>query len=403
MDLSDSPEEAAFRAECRAWLEANAPQRRYGTTLMDNLTDQADTPETVAAARAWQVRKLEAGWGAITWPKEFGGRGGGPMQQIIFDQEESGFDVPTRVLDIGLGLAGPTLLAHGTPEQKARWLPPLLRGEEIWCQLFSEPDAGSDLAALKTRAVADGDDWVVSGQKVWTSGAHHAHWGMLLARTDPNVPKSKGITYFVLDMRSKGVEVVPLRQMTGGAHFTEVFFDEVRVPADCVIGTVNGGWAVGRTTLFSERALVGRMLGNDSMTSDLIDLATAGGSRPAALDRDELARLYALASIVRYSGYRVLTSISKMGIPGLEATTLKLQVGELFARAAGLALRMEGAGGMGRSRWVEMLLSAPALRLGGGTDEIMKNLIGEMVLGLPREPDVDRHTPFRELKVGTQR
>ena len=199
------------------------------------------------------------------------------------------------------------------------------------------------------------------------------------------------------------VEVVPLRQMTGGAHFSEVFFDEVRVPADCVVGTVNGGWAVGRTTLFSERALVGRMLGNDSMTDDLIDLATAGGRRPEPIDRDELARLYAVASVVRYTGYRLLTSISRTGIPGIEATTLKLQVGELFARAAGFALSLEGAPGMGRSRWVEMLLSAPALRLGGGTDEIMKNLIGEMVLGLPREPDVDRNTPFRELKVGTQR
>jgi acyl-CoA dehydrogenase len=403
MDLSDSPGEVAFRAEVRAWLGANAPQRRYGTTVMDNLTDKADTPEIVAAARAWQARKFEAGWGAITWPTEYGGRAGGAMQQIIFDQEESCFDVPTRVLEIGLGLAGPTLLAHGTPEQKARWLLPLVRGEEIWCQLFSEPDAGSDLAALKTRAIADGDAWIVSGQKVWTSGAHHAQWGMLLARTDPDVPKSKGITYFVVDMHAEGVEVVPLRQITGGAHFNEVFLDGVRIPGDCVVGTVNGGWAVGRTTLFSERALVGRMLGNDSMTTDLIGLATAGGRHLGAVDRDELARLCILAAVIRYSGYRVLTSISRTGIPGMEATTLKLQVGDLFARAAGLACRLEGASGMGRGRWAEMLLSAPALRLGGGTDEIMKNLIGEMALGLPREPDLDRNTPFRDLKVGTQR
>lgn len=404
MDLSDSPGEAAFRAECRAWLEANAARRCGGISLMDNLTDtEADKPETVAAAQAWQARKFAAGWAAVTWPREYGGRAGTTMQQIIFDQEESGFDVPTRVLEIGLGLAGPTLLAHGTPEQKARWLPPLVRGEEIWCQLFSEPDAGSDLAGLKTRAVPDADGWVVTGQKVWTSGAHHAHWGMLLARTDPDVPKSKGITYFALDMRTPGVEVVPLRQMTGGAHFTEVFFDGVRVPSDCVIGPVNGGWAVARTTLFAERAMVGRMLGNDSMTASLLDHAAGGARRPGDLDRDELARLYALASVVRYSGYRVLTSISQTGIPGPEATTLKLQVGELFARAAGLALRLEGAAGMGRDHWADMLLSAPALRLGGGTDEIVKNLIGEMVLGLPREPDVDRQTPFRELKVGTQR
>lgn len=400
MDLNDSPREAAFRAECRAWLQAHAAPRAVDSTLTDMLSDEADTPETVAAACAWQAAKHADGWGAITWPPEYGGRGGSPMEQIIFDQEESAFAVPTRVLDIGLGLAGPTLLAHGTPEQKARWLPPLVRGEEVWCQLFSEPDAGSDLGGLKTRAVPGEGGWVVSGQKVWTSGAHHADWGMLLARTDPEVPKTRGITYFVLDMHAPGVEAIPLRQITGGAHFSEVFFDGVFIPHDRVLGAVNGGWAVARTTLFSERAMVGRMLGNQNLAASLLELGAAAGGGAA---RDELALLYTLASVIRFSGYRVLTSISHTGVPGPEATTLKLQLGELFARLGRLALDVEGAASMGRTRWGDVMLSAPALRLGGGTDEIVRNLIGEMVLGLPREPAPDHNVPFRELKVGTQR
>jgi alkylation response protein AidB-like acyl-CoA dehydrogenase len=400
MDLNDSPREAAFRAECRAWLQAHAAPRTASSMLTDMLSDEADTPDKVAEAQAWQKTKHAAGWGAITWPPEFGGRGGTPMEQIIFDQEEARCEVPTRVLEIGLGLAGPTLLAHGTPEQKARWLLPLVQGTEIWCQLFSEPDAGSDLAGLKTRAVADDGGWLVSGQKVWTSGAHHADWGMLLARTDPEVPKTRGLTYFVLDMHSPGVEVVPLRQITGGSHFTEVFFDQVRVLPDQVLGAVNGGWAVARTTLFSERAMVGRMLGNQGLGAYILDIAATSRGEAA---RDDLAALYTLASVIRYSGYRTLAAISQTGIPGPEAITLKLQLGELFARTARLALDLEGAAGMGQDRWAQMLLSAPALRLGGGTDEIVKNLIGEMVLGLPREPSVDHNVPFRELKVGTLR
>jgi alkylation response protein AidB-like acyl-CoA dehydrogenase len=374
MDLSDNPEEAAFRSECRTWLEANAPHRSAsGEHGVLSLFRSA--PDDLVVAKAWQARKADAGWAGLTWPVEYGGRGASPMQQVIFNQEVSAFDVPEVLFAIGVLMAGPTLIAHATPEQQARWLPPLRRGEQIWCQLFSEPDAGSDLASLRTAAVQDGEEWVVNGQKVWSSGAQYSDRGMLLVRTDPDAQKHAGIT------------VRPLKQMNGGAHFNEVFFEDVRVPAHDIVGDVNAGWTVTITTLLNERLMAGGLLGQDEMVGSLIALAKERGANRDPLVRDALARVLELTHTLRYLNYRMLTDISRTGMPGPEASIAKLMTARLYADATDLALRILGpAGAACGSPWQASRLEAPALRIGGGTDEVLKNIIGERILGLPREP-----------------
>jgi alkylation response protein AidB-like acyl-CoA dehydrogenase len=386
MDLSDNPKEAAFRAECRSWLEANVPRRNqdreHGVLSLFRSSD-ADLVE----ARAWQAKKADAGWAGLTWPVEYGGRGALPIQQVIFNQEVAGFDAPEMLFAIGVHMGGPTLISHASEEQRARWLRPLLRGEDIWCQLFSEPDAGSDLASLRTTAVLDGDEFVVNGQKVWSSGAHYADWGMLLARTDPAAPRHAGISWIGLDMRTPGITVRPLKQMNGGAHFNEVFLEAVRVPVANVVGAVNDGWAVTTTTLLNERLMAGDLLGQDDMVGALIELARSCGANQSRLIRHDLARIVEATHTLRYLNYRLLTAISRTGFPGPEAAVAKLATARLFADAADLALRILGPGGVaGASPWQQARLEAPALRIGGGTDEVLKNVIGERVLGLPREP-----------------
>ena len=259
MDFDDTKEEAAFREQVRAWLKENAREREPGQLSTSHSFSDFDEI-FVTEGRAWQRRMYDGGWAGITWPVEYGGRGGSFVEAIIFRQEESRFDVASGLFAVGIGMAGPTIIAHGTDEQRRRYLPAMLRGEEVWCQLFSEPGAGSDLASLATRAVRDGEEWVVNGQKVWSSGAHHSDMGILLARTDPDLPKHRGITFFIVDMRSPGIEVRPLRQMTGGATFNEVFFTDVRVPVTNVVGEVNGGWRAMMTTLANERSTGGGTL-----------------------------------------------------------------------------------------------------------------------------------------------
>jgi alkylation response protein AidB-like acyl-CoA dehydrogenase len=387
MDLTDSAEEAHFRAECRSWLEANAPRRSAGNGVPSLFRSASDDPAGLAAARAWQARKADGGWAGLTWPVAYGGRGAPAMHQVIFNQEIAAYDVAEIVFAIGQHMAGPTLIAHATPAQQQRWLPPLQRGEEIWCQLFSEPDAGSDLASLRTTAVAEGDDWVVNGQKVWSSGAHYSDWGMLLARTDPAAPKHAGITWFGLDMRTPGVTVKPLRQMNGRAHFNEVFFTDVRVGARHVVGDVHAGWTVAVTTLLSERLMAGDLLGADDLVEALVQLARARGRADDRVVRDGLARVAIAARTLRYLNYRMLTTISHSGMPGPEASVAKLATARLFADAGDLALSLLGpAGAACDSAWQAARLEAPALRLGGGTDEVLKNVIAERVLGLPRDP-----------------
>jgi acyl-CoA dehydrogenase len=287
------------------------------------------------------------------------------------------------------------VIAHGTDEQKTRWLRPLLRGEEIWCQLFSEPSAGSDLASLRTSAVRDGDNWIINGQKVWSSGAHHSQRGMLLVRTDPEVPKHKGITYFGLDMDTPGIDIRPLRQITGGAHFNEVFFTDVRVPDSDRIGDVNTGWGVAQTTLLNERAAISQLIGEGTIARGLVELArraeAAGrcGSSDARV-RQDIAAVAIEEAILRYIGFRIVTAFSRGAFPGPEASVAKLAIARLVRHGADVAMQLGGAGAISGEPelrdWTLSFLVAPSLRIAGGSDEIQRNIIGERVLGLPKEP-----------------
>ena len=287
MDFDDTEEEAAFRAEVHAWMKANARERDPGQLSTSHSFYDFDDI-FVKEGKLWQRLIYEGGYAGITWPREFGGRGGTFVEQMIFKQEEAKFDVASSLFAVGIGMAGPTIIGHGTDEQRRRYLPAMLKGEEVWCQLFSEPGAGSDLASLSTRAVRDGDEWVVNGQKVWSSGAHHSDMGILLARTDPDAPKHRGITFFLLDMHSPGVEVRPLRQMTGGATFNEVFLTDVRVPAANVVGEVNRGWHATMTTLANERGSGG----GTSSFPQILQLARDCGSTTDPIIRQRLARCF---------------------------------------------------------------------------------------------------------------
>ena len=261
MDFEETEEESQFRAEVRAWLDAHARRRKAGEqsdhSYMPGDGDPDADSKHVAACKEWQRVVYDGGWAGITWPVEAGGRGGPGWQQRIFNEEQSQYDVATGVFAVGIAMAGPTIIAWGTPEQQERFLPAMLRGDDVWCQLFSEPGAGSDLAGLRTRAERDGDEWIVNGQKVWTSGAHYSDWGLLLARSDPDAPKHKGITAFLLDMHTPGIDVRPLRQITGASHFNEVFLTDVRIPDACASGPLGGGWRVANTMLSNERAMIG--------------------------------------------------------------------------------------------------------------------------------------------------
>ncbi|GIR63794.1 MAG: acyl-CoA dehydrogenase [Pseudomonadota bacterium] len=315
MDFNDNKEEAAFRAEAAAWLKANAPSEEE-LAGMDEL----------AAAKMWQKRKYDAGWACIRWDKEFGGRGANAIQQVIWNQEEAKYKVPAGFFVIGQGMAAPTLMTWGKPEHHERYLPKLASGEEIWCQLFSEPAGGSDLAALRTKAERDGDDWIINGQKIWTSGAHYSDYGILVVRTDPNVPKHKGLSYFFLDMKSPGVEIKPIKQLTGGANFNEVYFTDVRIPDSQRLGEVGQGWQVALTTLMNERAAIGGggagvnvemayRIANEVMIDD----------KPAIADsavRAKLANWYVQESGLRFTGYRPMTAMSRGEIFGPENPTL---------------------------------------------------------------------------------
>jgi len=409
MDLTDTPEAAAFRAECRAWLAANASPRARdaGASVIGVLGSDIDSDAALARARVYQARAAADGWAALSWPREYGGREATFVQQVVFGDEASHFDVPDHVFRIGVMMGGPTVIAHGTDEQRARWLPPLLTGEEIWCQLFSEPGAGSDLAGLRATAVRDGDQWIVNGQKVWSSGAHYSRWGMLLARTDPSAPKHRGITYFLLDMETPGIEVRPLRQMTGAAHFNEVFFTDVRVPDSDRLGDANDGWRVAQTTLLNERAAIAELIGGANPALALAELARAAAAdgRPGIDDprvRQGLARAYAQGEILRYVGLRIVSAFSRGAMPGPEASIAKLAVADLLRSTSDLALSLLGPSATAEpGTWVTGFLAAPSVRIAGGSDEIQRNIIGERVLGLPKEPGLPRETAFRDLPVSS--
>ena len=401
-----------FRTESRGWLEAHVPLRSGDDNPAALFTEHPDETAYVAEARLWQARLADAGFAGLTWPEEYGGRGLTPLHQIAWSQEAARFDLPVEVFAIGIGMAGPTILSWGTPEQKQRWLPPLLRGEEIWCQLFSEPNAGSDLAGIQTRATLDGDEWVINGQKVWTSGAQWSKWGMLLARTDPTVPKHQGITYFGIDMDQPGVEVRPLRQMTGGANFTEVYFDDACVPATGVLGTPGMGWSVGLTTLMNERTSIGGLgglagvSGNDSLIRLMNEIAATSGTSPSAdpVTRDRLADVAVRTRVLGYLAGRIIAKVAQGELPTAEGSVAKLLLGDLLARVATFGVDSQGAYGMlsgadalASGQWTLAFLGYPGIKLAGGTDEIMRNIIGERVLDLPREPRTDHGVAFAQV------
>jgi len=394
MDFRDSPGEARFRAEARAFLEAHAPAE-YVHAFAQDVDDEA----LVRSNKAWQRTLHAHGWAALTWPREHGGRGLGPIEQIIWSQELARAGLGESIFVVGIGMAGPTIIAHGTDVQKERFLPPMRRGDEVWCQLFSEPGAGSDLAGLACRAVRDGDAWVLSGQKTWCSGAHYADWGICLARSDPSAPKHRGITYFLLDMRSPGVEVRPLRQMTGGCHFNEVFLDEVRLPDACRLGPEGGGWTVARTTLMHERMAIGGIESMAFRWEDLLAHARRHAGRLDAVARDDLARLYTWMKTLELLNARMITELGRGRIPEAVGSVMKLAMARIVTLGGELGLRLQGPGAALREGpWQDAFLMAPSFHIAGGTDEIQKNQAAERVLGLPREPAPDRDLPFEALQ-----
>ena len=395
MDFDDTPEEAAFRAECRAWLDDNADLRPAGggAELWKMLRPMSEEDDRIGmeTARVWQGRKAEAGFAGIHWPVSYGGRGLSHHLAAIFKVEENRYDVPGNTFQVGVDMVGPTLIEHGSEEQRSRYLDDIRRGKEVWCQLFSEPGAGSDLAALSTRADRDGDELVVNGQKVWTSGAHSADMGILLVRTDQEAPKHRGISFLLVDMRSPGIEVRPLRQIDGAIHFNEVFFTDVRVPVANVVGRIDDGWRVTMTTLANERSAIGG--GGMVQFNEILLLARRMEVAGDAVTRQRLARMHSLFEITRFLGYRVQTALSHGQQPGPESSVLKLHISRQYEQGGDLMMDLLGAAGMTLNDdapfdgWFQNLFLAQwAPRIGGGTDQVQRNIVGERVLGLPKEP-----------------
>ena len=343
---------------------------------------EPDEVTRLARARTCQRLLYENGFAGIDWPREHGGQGLGAAEVVAFNQEAARYELPITPFIIGLGMCGPTIVAHGTDDQRARYLRPLLSGEEIWCQLFSEPGAGSDLASVRTAAVEVDGTWRLTGQKVWTSGAHNARYGMILARSDPSSVRHAGLTMFVIAMDAPGVTIRPLRQMTGAVHFNEVFLDDVAVEG--VLGEVGNGWRTALTTLMNERVSIGSGPSTFGVAfDDLRRLATDAG----AVERDALARAHTDATLVRLLGQRVTDAILAGATPGPEGSLAKLAGTAAAKRSASLAVGLVGPSAVaGDGPWADAVCSAPGLSIAGGTDEVLRNVVGERVLGLPREP-----------------
>jgi alkylation response protein AidB-like acyl-CoA dehydrogenase len=398
VDLDDTPEQAAYRAKVRGWLE----EHKSEAPILQGPGAIEDEEQIIAARRAWQGKLAEAGLAGVTWPKEYDGQGGGPIEQVICNQEISRAKVPGILDAIGVGMLGPTIIAHGSEEQKSRYLGAMLHGDEVWCQLFSEPAAGSDLAAVQARARQQDDgSWRLSGQKVWTTNAQFASYGLLLARTDADVPKHKGLTMFVVPMDAEGVTVRGLRQISGEAEFNEVFFDDVALDAGAVVGGVGNGWGTALTTLMFERVTIG--LGSEGMGYNSTRFAAAIAADPEARRDPEVRhRLGEIASellAVRFTGYRTLTQLSKGQIPGPESGLAKVTIVSGAIKAGDLISDVVGPDALAEdSEWAYMISFLPGLKSAGGTEEILKNTIGERVLGLPPEPRLDKGIPFSELR-----
>ena len=401
MDFNDTPEEARFREEASSWLAENAP------------TDDAFRAlSPLEQAKVWQKRKYDAGWACIGWAPDFGGRGASAIEEVIWRQEESQYDLPANFFLIGQGMIGPTLMAWASDGDKARFLPPLASGEEVWCQLFSEPAGGSDLAALRTRAERDGDDWLINGQKIWTSGAHYSDYGVIVVRTDPTVPKHKGLSYFYIDMKAPGVEIKPIKQLTGDSDFNEVYFTDVRVSDSQRLGEVGQGWQVSLTTLMNERAAIGGSFGQMDVSLAMSVAAEVEiDGRPALEDaavRARIADWYVQEAGLKYTGYRSLTALSRGALPGPENSIGKLVGAPKMQAMSSYLMDLLGASGAIADEALaakagiiqRAYMGAPGLRIAGGTDEIMANIIAERVLGLPQEPRLDKGIPFNEVPTG---
>ena len=408
MDFNDTPEEAKYRAEVRAWLDKNATRKSQAKDA-----EQAKSlEELLQKSKAWQAKKAENGYACITWPKEWGGGGGTTIQNVIYGQEEANYAVTGGVFTIGLGMCIPTVMTWGSDAHKERFVKPAVRGDEIWCQLFSEPAGGSDVAGLRTRAEKDGDDWIINGQKVWTSGAHYCDFGIVLVRTDPNVPKHKGLTMFWIDMKSPGVEVRPIKQMSGDANFNEVFFTNVRVKDDQRLGKVGDGWKVALTTLMNERLAVGGSQGNADV-AELITLAreTEIDGKPAIGNgavRERIADWYVQAQGLKFTRFRTLTALSKGETPGPESSISKIIAAKKMQDLGSFGMDLQDMGGIIRDRnispedgaYTEQWLGAAGYRIAGGTDEILRNIVAERVLGMPQDIRVDKDLPFNQAPKG---
>jgi alkylation response protein AidB-like acyl-CoA dehydrogenase len=380
MDLRDTPDEAAFRAEVSAFFAESLPEELRGHR---GGAERFEGP----ALREWSRRLSEAGYVGLTWPKEYGGRDAPYSYQAIFYEEAARAESPPHVGVIGLGMAGPTIMAHGTEAQKARYLPKILSAEEIWCQGFSEPGAGSDLASLKTTARVEDGRFVLNGQKVWSSYAHIADFCILIAKSDPEAPRYEGFTYLIVDMRAPGVEVRPLRQITGEAEFNEIFLTDVEVPRENLLGEVGGGWQVAITTLLHERATLGFALtaGLDVNVRKLIALAREAGAADDPLVRDRVAREWIELQGLRYTNYRALTALMQTGVPGPEGSAVKLHWSEQNQRLTKLALDLHGAEApLAGGYWQHQQLRSRGNTIEAGTSEVLRNIIAERVLGLPR-------------------
>ena len=409
MNFDDTPQEAAFRAEARAWIAANAPHELHDDLAALGFGSSARNRATsLDASKAWQKKKFDAGWACLHWPRDYGGRGATPIERVIWGQEEGVYGKLSGVFIIGHGMCGPTVMAYADEATKRRLLPPLASGENIWCQLFSEPAGGSDLAGLRTRAEKDGDGWVINGQKIWTSGAQHSDYGLLITRTDPTVPKHKGLTMFWIDMKSPGVEVRPIKQANGASEFNEVYFTDLRVPDSQRLGAVGDGWKVSLTTLMNERLAIGGSMATGF--SELFEFCTrieteAGLAIDDRAVRSRLADWAVKTSGLRYTGMRAQSAISKGENPGPENSIGKLVAGSMMQEIAMFALDLQAEGGAIAdpelaafgARFQAMLARSPATRIEGGSDEILRNIIAERVLGLPADIRVDKDVPFNKI------
>lgn len=417
MDFEDTAEEAAFRTQVRAWIDANAPSHLEEELKRASFGSNGVVSEDpIAAGKAWQKKKAEAGWACLHWPKEYGGAARTPIERVIWGQEEGAYAALTGVFTIGHGMCGPTVMSWASEEHKRRLLPPLASGEHVWCQLFSEPASGSDLAGLRTRAVKADDgsgDWIVNGQKIWTSGAQYSDWGLLITRTNPDVPKHKGLTMFFLDMKSPGVEVRPIRQVNGQSGFNEVYFTDVRIPDSQRLGEAGQGWEVSLTTLMNERLSIGSGMstGFPELFRFCMDAEIDG--RPAVEDsavRSRLAQIAVRQSGLKYTGMRAISALSKGETPGPENSIGKLVAGATMQDLSMFALDLQGEAGVvwdedspQQGRFQAMLMRSPATRIEGGSDEILRNIIGERVLGLPGDIRVDKDVAFKDIPTSGRR